>query len=50
MGSMYTESTELLLPHTEATKMMDSFLETSSLEAKKKKKKNHRILDSQAAK
>lgn len=38
MVSMYTESTELLLPHTEATKMMDSFLETSSLEAKKKKK------------
>ena len=40
MGSMYTESTELLLPHTEATKMMDSFLETSSLEAKKKKEKS----------
>ena len=39
MVSMYTESTELLLPHTEATKMMDSFLETSSLEAKKKKKR-----------
>ena len=46
MVSMYTESTELLLPHTEATKMMDSFLETSSLEAKKKKKKKRKIIES----